>query len=108
MLSILTFLPLVGAIIVLLAPSDNLKKGLAFGAAIVTFVVSLLLLPGWQEIPDMQFVERYAWMPDLNIYYHLGVDGISLWLILLTTLLMPIAVAFSNQHVKQNIGGYLR
>ncbi len=107
MLSILTFLPLVGAIIVLLAPSDNLKKGLAFGATIVTFVVSLLLLPGWQEIPDMQFVERYAWMPDLNIYYHLGVDGISLWLILLTTLLMPIAVAFSNQHVKQNIGGYL-
>ena len=107
MLSILTFLPVVGAIIVLLAPSDRLKKGLAFGAAIATFVVSLLLLPGWQEIPDMQFVERYAWMPDLNIYYHLGVDGISLWLVVLTTLLMPIAVAFSNQHIKENIGSYL-
>ncbi|MDE0196908.1 MAG: NADH-quinone oxidoreductase subunit M [Caldilineaceae bacterium] len=107
MLSTLTFLPVVGAIVVLLAPSDNLKKWLAFGATIATFVVSLLLLPGWQEIPDMQFVERYAWMPDLNIYYHLGVDGISLWLVLLTTLLMPIAVAFSNQHIKQNLGGYL-
>ena len=107
MLSILTFLPVVGAIIVLLAPNDSLKKGLAFGVSIATFVVSLLLLPGWQEIPDMQFVERYAWMPSLNIHYHLGVDGISLWLILLTTFLMPIAVAFSNQHIKQSVGGYL-
>ena len=107
LLSILTFLPLVGAAIVLLAPSDSLKKGLAFGATIATFIVSLLLLPGWQEIPDMQFVERYAWMPNLDIYYHLGVDGISLWLVLLTTLLMPISVAFSNQHIKENVGGYL-
>ena len=107
MLSVLTFLPLAGAIIVLIAPSDGLKKALAFGAAVATFVVSLLLLPGWQEIPDMQFVERYAWMPGLNIHYHLGVDGISLWLVVLTTFLMPIAVAFSNQHVKQNVGGYL-
>ncbi len=107
LLSILTFLPVVGAIIVLLAPSDGLKKGLAFSATIATFVVSLLLLPGWQEIPDMQFVERYAWMPDLDIYYYLGVDGISLWLVLLTTLLMPIAVAFSNQHIKESVGSYL-
>ena len=107
MLSVLTFLPLAGAIIVLIAPSDGLKKALAFGAAVATFVVSLLLLPGWQDIPDMQFVERYAWMPGLNIHYHLGVDGISLWLVVLTTFLMPIAVAFSNQHVKQNVGGYL-
>ena len=107
MLSILTFLPVVGAIVVLLAPGDSLKKGLAFGAAVATFVVSLLLLPGWQEIPDMQFVERYVWMPGLNIHYHLGVDGISLWLVLLTTFLMPIAVAFSNQHIKQSVGSYL-
>ena len=107
MLSVLTFLPLVGAVVVLLAPSDSLKRWLALGATVATFVVSLLLLPGWQEIPDMQFVERYEWMPGLNIHYHLGVDGISLWLVLLTTLLMPIAVAFSNQHVKQNLGGYL-
>ena len=107
MLSVLTFLPLAGAIIVLIAPNDSLKKAVAFGAAIATFVVSLLLLPGWQDIPDMQFVERYAWMPGLNIHYHLGVDGISLWLVVLTTFLMPIAVAFSNQHVKQNVGGYL-
>lgn len=107
MLSTLTFLPVIGAILVLLAPGDRLKKALALGASIAAFVVSLLLLPGWQEIPDMQFVERYAWMSDLNIYYHLGVDGISLWLVLLTTLLMPIAVAFSNRHVKESIGSFL-
>ena len=107
MLSVLTFLPLAGAIIVLIAPSDGVKKALAFGAAVATFAVSLLLLPGWQDVPDMQFVERYAWMPGLNIHYHLGVDGISLWLVVLTTFLTPIAVAFSNQHVKQNVGGYL-
>ena len=107
LLSILIFLPVVGALVVLLAPGDRVKKGLAFGVTVATFAVSLLLLNGWQDVPGMQFVERYAWLPDLDIYYYLGVDGISLWLILLTTLMTPIAIAFSNQHVKKSVGSYL-
>lgn len=107
LLSLITFLPVIGAVVVLLSPGDGLKKTIALGTTLATFVVSLLLLPGWQNVPEMQFVERYAWMPELDIFYYLGVDGISLWLVLLTTLLMPIAVAFSNQHVRENVGSYL-
>ncbi len=107
LLSIITFLPLLGAVIVLFLPGDGLKKTFALLATVVTFGVSLLLLTGWQEGAAMQFVEEFAWMPHFDIYYRLGVDGISLWLVLLTTFLMIIAVAFSNQHVRENVGGYM-
>lgn len=107
LLSIITFLPLLGALLVLLIPGDGAKKLTALGTTLVTFAVSLLLLTGWTEMAGMQFVEEFAWMPDFDIYYRMGVDGISLWLVLLTTFLMIIAVAFSNQHVTKNVGGYM-
>jgi NADH-quinone oxidoreductase subunit M len=107
LLSIITFLPLIGAVIVLFVPGDWMKKLVALATSVVTFLVSLLLLTGWQDSAGMQFMEEFAWMPDFGIYYRMGVDGISLWLVLLTTFLMIIAVAFSNQHVKENIGGYM-
>jgi len=108
LLSIITFLPLLGALLLLAAPSDGAKKSIALGTTLVTFVVSLLLLMNWPDgAAGMVLEEKYAWIPDLDIFYHLGVDGISLWLVLLTTFLMPIAVAFSNQHIKENIGGYM-
>ncbi|RLT38143.1 MAG: NADH-quinone oxidoreductase subunit M [Chloroflexi bacterium] len=108
LLSIITFLPLVGALLVLAAPGDAAKKNIALGTTLVTFLVSLLLLLNWpDDAAGMVLEEKYAWIPDLDIFYHLGVDGISLWLVLLTTFLMPIAVAFSNQHIKENVGGYM-
>jgi NADH-quinone oxidoreductase subunit M len=107
LLSIITFLPLIGALIVIFLPGDSAKKNTTLAATIITFLVSLLLLTGWQDGPGMQFVEELAWMPDFGIYYRLGVDGISVWLVLLTTFLMIIAVAFSNQHVKENVGSYM-
>lgn len=108
LLSILIFLPLLGALVVAFLPSKVLQKQTALITAILTFLASLLLLTGWDNAQaGMQFVEHYAWMPDLDIYYHLGVDGISLWLVLLTTFLMPIAIAFSNQHIEENVGGYM-
>lgn len=107
LLSIITFLPLVGAVVVLFAPGDNVKKGLALLTTLLTFVVSLLLLTNWQNIAAMQFVEELPWFPPLSIRYALGVDGISLFLVLLTTLLMPIAVYFSNLYVHKRIGAYM-
>jgi NADH-quinone oxidoreductase subunit M len=107
LLSIITFLPLIGAVIVLFLPGDGAKKTTALASTIITFLVSLLLLTGWQDGADMQFLEELAWMPAFDIYYRLGVDGISLWLVILTTFLMIIAVAFSNQHIKQNVGAYM-
>ena len=55
----------------------------------------------------MQFVEDLAWLPEMGLRYHVGVDGISLLLVLLTTLLMPIALYFSNLYVHEKIGPYL-
>jgi NADH-quinone oxidoreductase subunit M len=107
LLSIITFLPLLGAALVLVIPGDSAKKGVALLSALVTFAVSLLLLTNWQPVADMQFVESLAWFPPLNIRYAMGVDGISLFLVLLTTFLMPIAIWFSNQHVKENVGAYM-
>ena len=86
LLSIITFLPLVGAFLVLVEPGDGAKKTLALLTTLLTFVVSLLLLPNWRTVAGMQFVERLPWFPPLDINYPLGVDGISLFLVLLTTL----------------------
>lgn len=108
LLSILTFLPLIGAIVVTLVGSDGLKKQLALALSLLTFLLSLLLWTGWDNTQaGMQFVEDYAWLPEFGLRYHLGVDGISLFLVLLTTLLMPIAIYFSNLYVHEKIGPYL-
>lgn len=108
LLTIITFLPLVGAVIVMLAPGDGAKKWLALATTIVTFVVSLLLWTNWQDgYAGMQFVEDAVWFAPLGIRYALGVDGISLFLVLLTTFLMPIAVYYSILYVDKRVGAYM-
>jgi NADH-quinone oxidoreductase subunit M len=108
LLSIITFLPLVGALIVALVGGDGLKKQVALVVSLLTFLVSLLLWTGWENgQAGMQFVEDFAWLPELGLRYHLGVDGISLFLVLLTTFLMPIAIYFSNLYVHERVGPYM-
>ena len=108
LLSIITFLPLIGALVVLVVPGDSAKKWLALLISLVTFGVSLLLWVNWQNgQAGMQFVEDLPWFPPLDIRYAMGVDGISLFLVLLTTLLMPIAIYYSNLYVHNRIGAYL-
>ncbi len=108
LLSLITFLPLIGALIVMGLAGDGPKKRAAFITSIVTFVVSLLLWFNWENgQASMQFVEDLRWLPELHLRYHLGVDGISLFLVLLTTFLMPITIYFSNKYVTDSIGPYL-
>jgi NADH-quinone oxidoreductase subunit M len=107
LLSIITFLPLAGALLVALIPGETVKKTLALLVTLLTFVVSLLLLPNWQNVAGMQFVEELPWFPPISMRYALGVDGISLFLVLLTTLLMPIAVYYSNLYVHKRVGAYM-
>jgi NADH-quinone oxidoreductase subunit M len=108
LLSILTFLPLVGVAAILLLSGERAKKWTALGFTLVTFLVSLLLLVNWDSTnAGMQFEEIVPWVPNVGLMYHMGVDGISLFLVLLTTLLMPIAVYFSNLYVHERIGAYL-
>lgn len=108
LLTIITFLPLLGSVIVMLVPGDGVKKWLALATTLVTFLVSLLLWTNWQDgYAGMQFVEDAVWFAPLGIRYALGVDGISLFLVLLTTFLMPIAVYFSILYVDKKIGPYM-
>ena len=108
LLSIITFLPLLGAAVILVTDKDEGKKYVALATTLLTFVVSLALIFGWQEgEAGMQFVEDFAWLPEAGFRYQMGVDGISLFLVLLTTFLMPIAIGFSNQHVTEHVGPYL-
>src|SRR5262245_37009367 len=108
LLSVITYLPLVGAIIVALVRGDNAKKQITLIVTVVTFILSLLLLDLWANSNGwMQFLENRPWFPQLGINYIMGIDGISLFLVLLTTLLTPIAVYFSNLYVREQVGLYL-
>jgi NADH-quinone oxidoreductase subunit M len=103
LLTIITFLPLVGIPILLLLPREKrtAMNRVAFGISALTFIVSLSLLPSFNlKNADPQLVDRIAWIPQFGIDYYLGVDGISLWLVLLTTLISPLAIlsAWNARH----------
>ena len=85
LLSVLVWLPIVGGIAVMLA-GERAAKGLSLGVALLTFALSIPLWTGFElGTASFQFVERVAWIPSLHSDYYLGVDGISLPLIVLTT-----------------------
>ncbi len=106
-LSVIVLLPLVGMLVILFIPRDErgLIRGTAFTVAAADFITSLLLFFFFQPNTfQMQFVERVPWIAELGISYHLGVDGISLLLVLLTTLLTMLAVLASwtiEERVKE-------
>ena len=94
-LSTVTFLPVLGALVIFLVPrrSEELIKVVALITSLIAFVVSVPLYTRFDAgTAEYQFVEQHAWMPAFGISYHLGVDGISLLLVLLTTFLMPLTV----------------
>jgi NADH-quinone oxidoreductase subunit M len=102
-ITLTTFLPLIGALFLLMLPKEEegLLKGAAFAIATVTFLVSLGLLgiapTGFSHVVDLPWVEA------LGMRFHMGVDGISLWLILLTTFLMPIVIASAWHAIDKKV-----
>jgi NADH-quinone oxidoreductase subunit M len=99
LLTILILLPVFGALVAVaysFAPSkqDGHYKWIALAVTTLTFVLSLLLVSG-VGAAEFRFEENVNWIRAIGARYHLGVDGISLWLVLLTTLLMPIAILSS-------------
>lgn len=110
-LSVLIWLPIAAGIFVLLLGSEGAGarrgKVVALVASILTFVLSLPLYSGFDiATADMQFVERISWIAAFEAYYHLGVDGISLPLILLTTFLTPLVVIAGWEVVKKRPSQY--
>jgi NADH-quinone oxidoreductase subunit M len=105
LLSILIFAPLAGAVVLALLPRDAVKVQKVFALVLSTaiFGLSLLLVRDFQPGSQMQFVESATWMPRLGINYHLGIDGLSLWLIILTTFLTPIALLGSWTSIEHRV-----
>jgi NADH-quinone oxidoreductase subunit M len=111
-LSLTIFLPLVGALFILFLRGDDeaIKKNarwVALWTTLVTFAVSIFLVMGFDRaIPDFQFVENHPWLGGV-IRYHLGVDGISLPFVMLTTMVMPIAILASFRSVEVRVKEYM-
>jgi NADH-quinone oxidoreductase subunit M len=104
LLTVVTFLPLAGALGLMLLPRDRevLVRTAALAVAVLTFVASLPLYLGFDPgTADYQFEVFARWMPALGVGYHVGIDGISLWLVLLTTFLTPIALASAWHTVEE-------
>lgn len=116
LITIVTFLPLVGVLILLFQRKDDadLLKRTALTVAAVVFVVSLLFVVSLGSIggfdlqqPGYQYHEKVAWIPAFGINYEVGIDGLSLLLVLLTTFLMPLAILSSWNSVKDRLKEYL-
>jgi len=105
MLSLLIFLPVAGAVALALTrrESATLQKLLGLGVSGLVFLLSLLLLRDFQPIAGMQFEQTAAWLPAYGISYHVGIDGLSLWLVILTTFLTPISLLASWCSIDQRV-----
>ncbi len=112
-LSLVTFLPLVGAAFILVVRGDaetvaGNARAAALWTSLITFALSLVL---WIEFDpasaDFQFVEKAEWIPELGIAYHLGVDGISVFFVLLSTLLTPLCVVASWRSITRRVREYM-
>src|SRR5574341_20597 len=101
LITVLVLLPVVGAATALVysftpGARESHHRWIAFGFSTVVFFVSLLLLKGTgSSLGGFHFEENYSWIGSIGARYHVGVDGISLWLVILTTLLMPISILSS-------------
>lgn len=103
-LTVIVFLPTLGALLMfLMRKRPTWYKSTALAAASGTFVLTLVLFAYFDKFTaDMQFVEKVTWIESLGISYHLGVDGISVLMILLTALLTVIIIPASWNYVKKN------
>ncbi len=112
-LSMITFLPLFGVGFLLLMRGNEetlAKNGRAVGllTSLVTFFLSLLLVVGFDNSSsEYQFVEKARWISGFNSYYHMGIDGISLLFVLLSTFLTPLAILASWNSITKRVRDYM-
>ena len=111
-LSFTIFLPFLGALIIIFIKetedSINNIKWAALSTSLGTFILTCLI---WflfdKSNPNYQFIEKYRWFSDFKFYYHIGVDGISLFLILLSSFLTPFCILASWESIKQRVKEYM-
>jgi NADH-quinone oxidoreductase subunit M len=113
LLTLTTCLPLLaGAVLVALHATvgvpERLFRALGLAASVATFALSVLLWRGFDPTqPGYQFVERQAWMPEWGIHWFVGIDGISLLLVVLTTFLVPLTLVSSWNDVSKSLRSYV-
>ncbi len=101
LLSLLVFLPLAGAVVALALKGDTLIKLWALIVTVVTAAVSIPVYTSFQAATHKyQFLEMVDWIPSLHVKYILGIDGISLLLVMLTTFIMPLCILCSWKYIK--------
>jgi NADH-quinone oxidoreductase subunit M len=103
-------LPLVGALLCLLVPreDESVLRGLGLGTAVVTFVVSLAIWSGFDpRQAGYQMVLDKVWIQSLGAHYKVGVDGISLWLVLLTTFLTPLVLLSAQTAITRKVKEFI-
>lgn len=112
-LSLVTFLPLLGAVGILLIRGDEAvvarnSRFMALWASLVTFAVSLWIWFDFKRgTAEFQLVEKHEWLPELGIGYHMGVDGISMLFVLLSTFLTPLCILASWDAIKTRVREYM-
>ncbi|MET0892161.1 MAG: NADH-quinone oxidoreductase subunit M, partial [Pseudoxanthomonas sp.] len=110
LLSVLIWLPMLGGVLVLALGNDRASaaRWTALGVALATFVASIGLLTGMDAAnPAMQFAEQHAWVPSYKIGYNLGADGISIALIVLTTLTTALALIGAWTVIEKRVSQYV-
>ena len=108
LLSVLIFLPLAGILGALVMPGDTAIKYWTLAVTLIEAAISLPL--GWRfdpSTPKYQFGEHIPWLTSFDINYTLGVDGISLMLVLMTTLLMPLCVLGSWSYIEKRVKEFM-
>jgi NADH-quinone oxidoreductase subunit M len=105
LLSLLILLPVAGAVAIGLTrrESVSLQKLLGLALSLVTFVLSTRLVSLFRDTAAIQFEERHAWIPAWGISYHVGIDGLSLWLVILTTFLTPLCLLGSWSSIETRV-----
>ncbi|MFC1563799.1 NADH-quinone oxidoreductase subunit M [candidate division KSB1 bacterium] len=109
-LTIVTFIPLIGAVLILLSPRENNKliRLIAMTTVTFDFLISLPIFFNFNgQIASMQFVEKYSWISSLGISYNVGLDGISILLYMLTTFLAPLVVLSTWSQIRKNVKEFM-
>src|SRR5690606_21012798 len=107
-LSLMIFIPMIGMLVVMLLPKEkhDLIKWTSTLISVIPLILSLILVFKYDgSTADMQFVEKFSWIPSLNIQYFLGVDGLSVPMLFLTALLSTISLIVSF-HIHNRVKEY--
>lgn len=110
MLETLILIPLIGSLFILIIPKEKiiLIRNIALNSSLLTFLISVILWIGFDSfVSKFQFITKIQWLSSLNINFILGIDGIGLLFVVLTTLIFPICILSSWKNINKNFKEYM-